>query len=284
MTARAPIRTAVRPAQARMVFARSADGQCYIEHQQVSYPYHLGRVLRRAEDPPEMATVLLQSCSGGIFEGENLGLECLVGEGAAVHVSTGASTIVHGMRARGACQRTRLEVRAGGLLEFLPKPTLLFPRASFENSVEVLLHPGATLLLWDACLAHGPGGDSSRFREYHSRTRITDPAGRLRMADNMRITGADLEGALAGVNDGLSTLGTFFILSDKVDAHTLLLAVREVIPIDADIYVGVSELPGRSGIWIRMLASSSVYLLRAFNNIWCAVRTIIMPVFFHQLE
>ncbi|MFC3609687.1 urease accessory protein UreD [Stutzerimonas tarimensis] len=264
------------PAQARLAFTRSPDGVTFLARQQVSYPYHVGRVLRLPTDPEPMATVLLQSCSGGIFEGEELGLSVSVGPGAMAHLSTGASTIVHGMREGEARQRTCLEVGANALLEYLPKPTVLFSRAQLLNEVDVSLSPQASLLLWDVCMAHGPGGDLERFGHYHSVTRVRDSEGRLQVLDRMRIQGADLGEPRTGINGGFGTLGTFFILTRKVNASLLVEYIRNVSFADEEVYVGTSELPGNNGVWVRVLAKSAVVMAKQLKCIRGSIRPLLM--------
>src|SRR6185369_1487808 len=61
-------------AQAELEFARDANGATYVHRQRVGYPFHVGRSLKMPGDPPGMPTLYLQSCSGGIFEGDDLRL------------------------------------------------------------------------------------------------------------------------------------------------------------------------------------------------------------------
>jgi len=276
MNAPMPGVASLLPVQARLAFTRSPDDVTFLARQQVGYPYHVGRVLRLPADPAPMATVLLQSCSGGIFEGEDLGLAVSVGSGAMVHLSTGASTIVHGMQGGSARQRICLEVGANALLEYLPKPTVLFPGAQLLNEVDVSLNPQASLLIWDVCLAHGPGGNVERFGHYHSVTRVRDSDGRLRVLDRMRIEGADLSEPRVGMNGGFGTLGTFFIFTRKVNAALLTEYVRQVSFSDDEIYVGTSELPGSCGIWVRVIAKSAVAMTRQLNDIRSSIRPLLM--------
>ncbi|HZF35124.1 MAG TPA: urease accessory protein UreD, partial [Candidatus Angelobacter sp.] len=85
------------PACAEITFARDPGGRTYVRRQHVSYPYHVCRALTFAGDPPGMATLYLQSCAGGIYRDDRLRERIVAEEGAAAHLTTQASTIVHSM-------------------------------------------------------------------------------------------------------------------------------------------------------------------------------------------
>ncbi|MEH6499009.1 MAG: urease accessory protein UreD [Pseudoalteromonas distincta] len=259
-----------------MSFTHSADGVTFLARQQVGYPFHVGRVLRRAADPGPMATVLLQSCSGGVFEGEDLGLEVSVGANAMVHLSTGASTIVHSMQKNSAHQRVSLQVGKNAILEYLPKPTILFSGAQFTNEVEVSLDEQASLILWDVCLSHGPDGNPERFGYYRNVIRVRDEHGHLKILDRMCIQGADLSEAKIGVNGGLGTFGTLFIVTRKVNSSVLIESMRNVMFEDAENYAGASELPGGIGVCVRVLAKSAAGITKQLENVLYCVRPLIL--------
>ncbi|HVY05970.1 MAG TPA: urease accessory protein UreD, partial [Burkholderiales bacterium] len=145
-----PVALAASPLQAQLTFARDANGATYVDRQRVGYPFHVGRRLSMPGDPPGMPTIYLQSCSGGIFEGDDLGLRIEAGENSAAHVSTGAATVVHSMETEAASQRTHVELRAGAYFEYLPDPLILFPRARLATAMRVVVHPGAVAIFGDA--------------------------------------------------------------------------------------------------------------------------------------
>ena len=66
-------------------FAVGADGETQLTHQFAGYPFHLCRPFRLNGDPAGMLTLYLQSCSGGIYEGDRLSTFVQIAEGAAAH-------------------------------------------------------------------------------------------------------------------------------------------------------------------------------------------------------
>ena len=120
-------RSAAPRSRLELSFAVGADGETQLTHQFAGYPFHLCRPFRLDGDPAGMLTLYLQSCSGGLYEGDRLSTFMQIREGAAAHVTTQAATIAYGMRELGAQHHARVEASAGSLLEYIPDPIILFP-------------------------------------------------------------------------------------------------------------------------------------------------------------
>ncbi len=258
--------------QAELEFACDANGATYLHHQRVGYPFHVGRSLKMSGDPPGMPTVYLQSCSGGIFEGDTLHLRIAAGEGAAAHVATAASTVVHSMTSQAASQVVELHARAGSFLEYLPDPFILFPRAKLSSGVRVSVHPDATLIFGDALLLHDPKGGDGRFDWLNSDTVIEDEAGNKLLArDRVRIEGVQLGRGLAGVTGRWKAQGSLFVVTAAKPPAELVAAMRAALG-SAGIYAGATILPNQSGAWARILATDAAALKVALFSAWAAVR------------
>jgi urease accessory protein len=87
-----------------------AGGRTALLHQHVPYPFHITRPFHLHPASPELATLYLQSASGGLYAGDDLSLALHVGQGAAAHVTTQSATIVHACHARPArgCSHGRI--------------------------------------------------------------------------------------------------------------------------------------------------------------------------------
>ena len=57
-----------------LAFAADGDGRTYLQRQYASYPFHVCRVHYHDKDHPGLATLYVQSCSGGIYEDDRLDL------------------------------------------------------------------------------------------------------------------------------------------------------------------------------------------------------------------
>ncbi len=262
------------PPQVDLKFARDANGETYMHRQRVGYPFHVGRNLKMAGDPPGMPTVYLQSCSGGIFQGDDLRLRIAAGEGAAAHVATAASTIVHSMETHTASQKTELHAHAGSLLEYLPDPLILFPRAKLFSGVQVTVHPGATVLLCDALLLHDPRGADGCFDWLRSDTVVQDPAGRVLARDRFQIEGAQLSRRMIGITGTWKAQGSLFAIGGRNPPAQLAAALRETLT-SKEIYAGATILPNQAGAWARILATDAAALKAALHDAWAAIRQLL---------
>ncbi len=260
--------------QAELVFVRDAGGATFLSRQLVGYPFHVGKSLKMPGDPAGMPTVYLQSCSGGIFEGDDLRLRIAAGEDAMAHVATAAATVVHSMEALPARQEVEIHARSGSFLEYLPDPMILFPRAKLASSVRLRVHEGARVILGDTVLLHDPKGGDSHFDWLESDTRIEGTSGNLLARDRLRIEGAQFARALAGVSGNWKVQGTLFVVAPAGPSKELVDAMREATGLPG-VYAGTALLPNQSGAWTRILAIDAAALKAAMFAAWSAARTIL---------
>lgn len=251
-------------------FAVDADGATRIVRQFASYPFHLCRPFRYPGDPEGMATLYLQSCSGGIYAGERLEVEIAVRAGAAVHLTTQAATIARGMRNGGAVQAVALRAAEASLVEYLPDPTILFPDCDLETGVAIVLDPSARLIICKSFLRHDPAGAGRVFTRLVSALTLRDPSGRLLVRDRFAIAGEAWAGACPGVTGTAAGLAT--ILAVGPGAAALLPVLRTAIDDDAGTLAGASLLAGEVGVSCRLLASDGARLRSGIGAAWKAVR------------
>jgi len=250
------------------------SGRTYIGGQYVAYPFHLCRALRTFGDPAGMPTLYIQSCSGGIFEGEQLRCRLRVGTRAQAHVTTAASTIVHTMEHDGASQHVEIEVASGGYLEYLPDPLILFPGASLQSSVSIHAASGSSVLAWDSFLSHDPKGDRGVFRDLRSELSIRDEKGVLLARDRYHVTGEVVQRAAPGIMGPHRTQGGFVLVRRGAEEWTAKL--RDAVSEYSEVYVGVSALPNDAGVWLRALAPDAASLRDTLTKAWSRARELIL--------
>ena len=261
-------------AQAELEFARDADGATYLHRQRVGYPFHVGKSLKLPGDQRGMPTVYLQSCSGGLFEGDDLRMRIVAGENSAAHVGTAAATVVHSMEDRPALQQVEIDAQAGAFIEYLPDAFILFPRAKLSSSVVVRAHPTATVILGDAMLLHDPEGADECFGWLQADTAIQSTEGRLLARDRFRVEGSQLTRGLAGVTGKWRAQASLFVVTSSISPADLVGTLRASLTM-AGVYAGATILPNQSGAWARMLASDAAALKAAVFAAWSAARKIL---------
>ena len=256
-----------------LAFAPDAEGRSFLAHQFASYPFHVCRAQYLDPEVPEMASLYLQSSSGGLFAGDRLSIRISVEAGAKAHVTTPASTIVHRMPAGEARLRTLLEAGSGSLLEYLPDPLILFPQARLRSTLHLRLGEGATAILADAFLPHDPAGAHECFGSYESEAEVEDASGRRLVLDRFRLSGAEAQASMVGVMGSRAMQATVLAVSNAVAPEALLTALRQGMETCAPtVYGAASLLPNACGAWVRLLAEDGAALTGATAQLWACAR------------
>lgn len=244
----------------------SIAGRTHLMGQHTPHPFHITRPFRHPFDPQGMVTLYLQSSSGGIYGDDDLALSVDVQPGAAVHLTTQASTVVHDARSRpGACQTVTLNVGQGALLEYLPDPAILMAGARLTTRIRAHLAEGATVLLADAQLCHDPDGTGRPFEALDCEIAVSDAAGETPLfLDRFTLHGADWLTRTGGYR----CAGTVLLAGDT-SAGGAMLEAAESLPA---VYAGLSTLTDRKISVLRFLAEDGVALSRALKTIWSATR------------
>lgn len=241
-------------------------GRTHLARQFTPHPFHITTPFHDPNDPEGLATLYLQSSSGGVYGGDDLGLSVDVAPGASVHLTTQASTIIHDARDRAAArQDVRLVVGEGGWLEYCPDPAILMKGASLVNRVSAEVADGATLILSDAQLSHDPLGAARPFARLASELRISGPSG-LALLDRFDVDGATWSKRVAGF--GCSGL-TLVAGPAATNAGQAMVDTLEAIP---GVYAGLSTLADRNIQIVRFLADDGVAMSAALRTSWAAAR------------
>lgn len=262
MTAAGAISSA-RPVRASLDF-RDVAGRTHLMGQHTPHPFHITRPFRHLSDPQGMATLYLQSSSGGLYGDDDLGLTIRMGQGAAAHVTTQASTIVHDARGRaGAVQDVRLDIGPGGWLEYLPDPAILMSGARLSNRVTARVAEGSRLIIADAQLSHDPGGDGQPFGHLENAVSIVGPEGPLAI-DRFDLAGTDWLRRTGGARCS----GMILTYGAGAAGPAMIAAMTPL----AGLYAGLSTFAERDIHILRFLAEDGVALSRALTTAWRAAR------------
>ncbi len=272
---RAPAIGSISGPQLELSFSATADGRTVLRRQHVTYPFHVGRGWTVAGDPEGMLTLYVQSCSGGVFQHDDLGLRITVGAGAQAHITTAAATIVHRMDSGHARQSVTLEAQPGSLLEYLPDSMILFRGARLRSEVTLRADPQAVVMAWDAIVPHDPDGAGGAFDWIASDLCVQDPAGRVLARDRYRLDGTLLARSFPGVTGPFGCQGAFMVVQRQVPQAALVEALRAALPATPGVYAGASSLPGDCGAWVRVLAADALRLRDALQCAWYSARRLI---------
>jgi urease accessory protein len=238
-----------RTARARLAF-ESRGGLTVLARQFVPYPFHVTRPFHLDTGRRDLATLYLQSSSGGLFRGDDLALSITACAGAAAWVTTQAATIVHDTRGEPARQSITVEAGPQALLVLACDPLVLFPGAELETSTRVTLAPGARIVVAEGMTWYDPGATGRVFESYRGETTVTTGLGRVVVMDRQALAGAEAAGPFSPLGP-YRAMGSVLLLGegpwpDPAGLESLLDGLR--------CWAGASALPGRAGLGLRVLA------------------------------
>jgi urease accessory protein len=264
-------------AAARLIFRCGVDGVTYLAEQQVGYPFHITKPFRLEPAWPELATLYLQSVSGGLFQGDRLALACEAEAGAAVQLTTQAATKVHSMERDFAVQTAKLKARSGAYLEYLADPAILFPKSRMLARITLEIPADAEALLSDSFLFHDPAQESGgerlpAFDAYAAEVLIEDEARRVLAADRFLIETPKAGHGNPALAAGYLAQGAVYAVSRRKPAEIVASALRASLDGRPEVYAGVSALPNGAGAFARVLASDGASLRAALDALAAAAR------------
>jgi urease accessory protein len=239
-----------RTARADLVFA-FGGGRTVLTRQTVPYPFHVTRPFQLDLARRDIATLYLQSASGGLYRGDDLGLHIAVRAGASAHVTTQAATMVHDTGAWPARQTTALDVADGGFLAYTPDPAVLFPGAALDSTVRIALAAGGRAIVVDGFAAHDPQGQGRSFDSLTQHLEIVDADGRCLVRERGLLRGVEFASHASPLGP-FKALATILVLGPAAclpDGAALQRACDE-----AACLAGVSDLPNGAGRMLRCLA------------------------------
>ena len=257
-------------------FEKSLDGRSFIAHQYASYPYHICRAQYFDADPAGMATLYLQSCSGGLFENDQLKFKMVAGAGTAVHLTSQASTIVHSARGAGKASHCGTIIALpDSLVEYLPEPTILFPDSHLETRLDLQLGQNASIMVCDCFLLHDPLVKGAAPALLDASLNATLADGMIIARDRMRIEGDTWHASQPGAFGEWTCQGIVLVFTGLVPSNLLCSEIRNAISAMDDLYAGVTTLSQSRGICARFLSHEAVSLKAAMTAAWKATRKLL---------
>lgn len=257
-------------------FEKSIDGRSFIAHQYASYPYHICRAQYFDADPAGMATLYLQSCSGGLFENDQLKFKVIAGTGTAVHLTSQASTIVHSARGAGKASHCGTIIALpDSLVEYLPEPTILFPDSHLETRLDLQLGQNASVMVCDSFLLHDPLGKGAVPALLDASLNATLADGTIIARDRMRIERDTWHSSQHGALGEWKCQGIILVFTNLAPSNILCREIRNAISGMGNLYAGVTTLSQARGICARFLSCEAVPLKAAMTAAWKTARKLL---------
>ncbi|WP_340117800.1 urease accessory protein UreD [Pelagibius sp. 7325] len=255
---------------------RQRGGRSFLARQMTPHPFHLTRPFYLPDDPAGMATLYLQSSSGGLYGDDDLHLDIALEEGAAAHVTTQASTVVHAARGGLTRQQVSLTCARDSLLEFLPDPLILFAGARLQTTLTAEIERGAILVLADSFLAHDPAASAAPFERFDNDIVVRRRGESLPLLiERLRLGGADWPPAANRHLGAHACHGSLCVAHDRA-GDAIAAAMKQALAdsgLDrAACYGGVNALGERGVVWARLLCRDGAALSKALKAVWQGAR------------
>lgn len=243
-------------------------------------PLHIYRPIYLDPGRPDMAFLFVQQFGDGLVQGDRYRVDIECGPGSAAHVTTQAATNIFGARQNFATQMVNLRVGAGAVLEYLPDAVVPFRGSRLFQRVSVTADPQATVILGETLL---PGrvahGEAHVYDLYWAETDVRRPDGTLLFADLLRLQPGGGERVTSlGVLGPYGVIATFYVIPAHSEPGRLVALLRDALAAAREVLVGVSELPNRAGVVVRLLGSTSKAVQATLRDAWNAARLELLGV------
>jgi urease accessory protein len=202
---------------------------------------------------PDLASVILASPGGGILQGDQLTIDIRVGPGARLRVGTQSATRIYRAPASEARQFVRLEVEAGGYLEYLPDPFIPYAGSQFISGTTAIVAADAALIIGEVV---APGraarGEILAFERFQSTVEIARPDGMLLATDAVILDRREPIRVVGALGQYVA-VGTLLAIRSGFSSSILRDAV--VDRGEPSVRIGASTLPNDAGAWLRVLSA-----------------------------
>jgi urease accessory protein len=262
------------PVEASLHFA-CGGGRTVLTRQRMPYPFHATRTFYLDRERPDVATLYLQSASGGLYRGDRVTLTIVADAHAAAHVTTQASTIVHRTHQRGVVQHTHIEVGEHAFVAMTPEPLVLFPDAEISCSTEITLAASASAILIEGLAHHDPEGLDRPFASYRNSVAVRDAGGAVLLADRGSLTGEAMVSAASPLGP-FRAVGTLFVLGRGAERCNADMVERRLAALGC--VAGLSKLPNDAGLGGRILAADGGALARGLQTTFAMAFTALIGV------
>ena len=217
--------------------------------------------------------IMLLNPTGGIFGGDKLRTEVVLGAGTHVILTTPSASKIYRALNHAALCETQISVGEGGIVEYLPDHLIPHPGAAVRQNLGITMAPGSCAIVYDAIAAGRIGREERwRFREIVTEISIYFDNRPWFLARSALIPVNDgLDGR--GFMEGFNYLGSIIAMRNETPA-----TVGDVKAIDgalcaiSGIRGGVSALAA-GGLVAKFLAPTADALARAMLSTWSVTRT-----------
>lgn len=202
---------------------------------------------------------------GGYLDGDKYQMKVHVNNNASATLTTQSATKIYKTPQQAAYQETTFILKRGSYLEFLPDPLIAYEDAQYVQKNIVHMEQGASFLYSDIVT---PGWSPEGKHFSYQCVRLLNKVymeNELIVFDHLRLTPQDASLVGLGRMEGYTHLGSFIVISEKVDEHLLDQVYEVIFQYAGNVKVGLSKLIV-PGLTIRVMANTTQDIERIFTR------------------
>jgi urease accessory protein len=262
------------------------SGKTSVKEQYSRVPLYTQRALYLEESLPSMAYLYIISPSGGILQGDRYRMDITLRNNALAHITTQGATRVYRMEKNFATQIVNIDVGEGCYFEYIPDQIIPYTDSRFYQVANLRVHDSATMLYSEIMT---PGrvarGESFAYDICYMKARAENQSGNIRFVDVAILEPKKRGMKSFGVLENYDTVGSAYILAPSKYVSELHDKINLVLTgFSKDLYVGLSILPGNSGVIVRMLGDTANLLRNAVFEVVRVTRRIILDAPFSGIR
>ncbi|MBE04442.1 MAG: hypothetical protein CMD67_04820 [Gammaproteobacteria bacterium] len=265
--------------KAELNFNKCSDGRTRLGRQFVQYPFHITKPVHLDVDWPELATLILQSTSGGLYHDDRLKLSINFGDDSCAHVTTQSATKVHSMESDDSANyHISISVGSNAHAEFINDALILFPDSRLDSILEISVAEGGSAIVTDSALWHEPRDDYIKsgdlqpsFSSFRQTIKINSLQNSYLAVKECQWSGKDSPAGLIAWKD-YRAQGSIYIISPDGDLKKLSQSCRRKLNKSNSVYGGVTVLPSDIGVIVRILGRDGGSVRRALEEQWLNAR------------
>ncbi len=248
-----------------LVFERRGDGTVLSENR------HTGplRLQRPFYPEPGVCHAYVLHPPGGVVGGDRLSVDALVRPGAAALITTPEATKFYRSNGQCAVQESHLQIDTGGILEWLPQETIVYPGAVGEIATQVSLEDDAGFIGWEILCIGLPACDRPFDQGALTATLAIHRSGRPLLIERLHLKGGADLARPTGLR-GHTVNATF--LTAGCTAEVVDLA-RQTVEERPEILAGVTQVEDL--LVVRCLGHHSFEARQLFESLWVRLRPLL---------
>ena len=209
---------------------------------------------------------------GGYIEGEyyenNIKLEK---DSQAILTTQASSKIYKSENGIPSKQYTHLYLEKNSKLEFINDSVILYKDAVYEQSTDIYLEEGTTLIYSDGITAGwSPDGKLFQYKNARIKTNVY-LNGELIYLDNLKIIPDEYEVQSFGILEGYKNFGTMLVIDKRIGKELIKKLREETKNLDLDVKFGISLLE-KDGFIIRILGNLTQDIQKVINKVHTYLR------------